>query len=118
MLSEVRGLLSMNQSEFSLIHHELLGQKAKTYDRNLIKLLTFISSNQNPYSPRFLNQSPHVKMQHLLSKQLIDEGISKRYLEMLENGDKLVKELRKERYVDKSRKVSYTIARRNMPCMN
>ena len=118
MLSEVRGLLSMNQSEFSLIHHELLGQKANTYDRNLIKLLTFISSNQNPYSPRFLNQSPHVKMQHLLSKQLIDEGISKRYLEMLENGDKLVKELRKERYVDKSRKVSYTIARRNMPCMN
>lgn len=115
---EIMHETSMNHSEFALIHHELLGQKAKTYDRNLIKLLTFMSSNQNPYSPRFLNQSPSVKMQHLLSKQLIDEGIAKRYLEMLENGDKLVKELRKERYVDKSRKVSYTITRRNMPRMD
>ena len=37
---------------------------------------------------------------------------------MLENGDKLVKELRKERYVDKSRKVSDIIKRRNMPRMD
>ena len=51
-------------------------------------------------------------MHHLISKQLVDEGIAKRYLELLENGDKLVKELRKERYVDKSRKISYTINRK------
>ena len=109
---------SMNHSEVALIHHDLLGHKAKTYNKNIIKLLTFMSKNQNPYSLRFLNQSPPVKMHHLISKQLIDEGIAKRYLEMLENGDKLVKALRKERYEDKSRKISYTINRRNMPRMD
>ena len=86
---------SMNHSEVALIHHDLLGQKAKTYNKNLIKLLTYMSKNQNPYSLRFLNQSPPVKMHHLISKQLIDEGIARRYLEVLENGDKLVKELKK-----------------------
>ena len=109
---------SMNHSEVALIHHDLLGQKAKTYNKNLIKLLTYMSKNQNPYSLRFLNQSPPVKMHHLISKQLIDEGIARRYLEVLANGDKLVKELRKERYVDKSRKISHTINRRNMPRMD
>ena len=57
------------------------------------------------------NQPAKVKLQHILNRVLIDENVAKRYLEIIKNGDRLVAELREERFITKKKKLGYTISK-------
>ena len=106
---------SMDHSEVAAIHHDLVGLKAVSFNQNLIKLFNYMTNKGNPYN---LKTGVFVKMQNLLTRQLIDEEVTRRHLKLIENGDKLVKEIRMERFVQKKKKLSHTISKRSMPRMD
>ena len=112
---------SMEHSEFNpgAIHHELMGSKALSFNKNLVKLLNLISSKGNPYSVWSDNNliAP-VKMQNLMTRTLIDGDIVQRYLHLMENGKKHTEQFIKERFQLKTKKLGHTITRRSLPRMD
>ena len=78
---------TMMHSEFNAnaIHHELIGSKALSYHKNVVKLFNFLFNKGNPSDVWAQNNpSGSVRMQNLLTRQLIDSEIAKRYLKLLE----------------------------------
>ena len=53
------------------------------------------------------SQPINVRLQNVLTRVLIDENVAKRYLELIKNGDRLVSELREERYIKREKKLGY-----------
>ena len=110
---DLMGENSMAHSEFSATHHELVGRKAECFHKNLVKLFHLVQGKGNPYSA--YRQTANVKLQNILNRVLIDESVAKRYLEIVKNGDRLVAELREERFITKKKKLGHTISKRMLP---
>ena len=53
----------------------------------------------------------------MISRQLVDGKITERLLQLFENGDKYVKQLRDERFVLRTKKLGHTISKRSLPRM-
>ena len=103
----------MSHSEFQAIHHDLVGGKAYTLHENLLKLLSFMQIKGNP----FIVTVPVIKLHNVISRQLVDGKITERLLQLFENGDKFVKQLRDERFVLRTKKLGHTISKRSLPRM-
>ena len=107
---------SMDHSEVAPIHHDLVGNKAVSFNENVIKLFNFMSNKGNPFM--VYKVPAYVKMQNLITRQLVDEETAKRHLKLIENGSKLVQEFRMERFVEQKKKLGHTISKRSMPRMD
>ena len=110
-LREMTNDSSMDHSESAKIHHDLIGQKAEHLNKNVARLLDFVSNKGNP----FIIEVPGVKLHNFVTKQVADEEVSMRLLQALENGDHYYKQFRNERFLMKTKKLSATISKRNMP---
>ena len=104
----------MDHSESAAVHHDLIGRKAEHLNRNVARLLDFVCNRGNP----FIIQAPGIKLHNFVTKQLADEEVSARLLQALENGNRCYKEFRKERFLEKTKKLSATITKRNLPCLD
>ena len=105
---------SMNHSEVANIHHDLTGSKAVVLHEHVNKLLDFVKGKGNPY----VIKAPGIKLQTIVTKQLVNDEVSVRILKLRETGQTLVNAFRKERFVDQSKKLAYTITKRYLPRMD
>jgi hypothetical protein len=105
---------SMDHSESAAVHHDLVGKKAEHVNKNVAKLLDFVSSRGNP----FIIEAPGLKLHNFVTKEVADDAVSMRLCQALQNGDNFYQEFRKERFIEKKKKLSATISKRNLPQMN
>ena len=105
---------SMDHSESAQVHHDLIGQKAEFFNRNVGRLLDFVSSRGNPY----IIPLPGIKLHNFVTKQIAHDDVSARLRHALVNGHKCYQEFRKERFLDKKKKLSATISKRNLLTMD
>lgn len=96
------------------IQHELGGRKGIIFDRNVARLLDFVNARENP----FLVLAPNVPLHNFVTKQIVKDNFKARILKALENGDTAYQQFRKERYVDKSKKLSVTISKVKLPAFD
>jgi hypothetical protein len=105
---------SMDHSESADIHHDMIGRKADLLNNNVARLLDFVCSRGNP----FVVPVPGIKLHNFVTKQLADVEVSVRLRQALQNGDSCYKEFRKERFLEKTKKLSATISKRSLPTMD
>ena len=105
---------SMKHSEIVYANHELKGNTAKLIHKHLARLLDFLKDKGNPY----IIQAPIIRLHNIITKQLTSDMVKERLLQLQKNGNKFVKEFRKERFVLKSAKLAATISKRNLPQMD
>lgn len=111
---EIMNDISMDHSESARVHHELTGRKADMLNKNVARLLDYVNGKGNPY----IIEVPGIKLHNLVTKQLADKEVALRLLQLQENGDRLIKEFRNERFLQKTKKLSATISKRNLPKMD
>ena len=102
---------SMDHSESAAVHHDLVGKKAEHLNKNVAKLLDFVSSRGNP----FIIEAPGIKLHNFVTKELADDEVSSHLCQALHNGNKFYQEFRKEHFVEKKKKLSATISNWNLP---
>ena len=105
---------SMDHSEFAQVHHDLTGRKAEQLNKNVAQLLDFVCSRGNP----FIIQLPGIKLHNFITKQIAHDEVSMRLCQVLRNGESCYKEFHKERFLDRTKKLSATISKRNLPGMD
>ena len=96
-LREMTNDSSMDHSESSNVHHDLVGNKAEHLNKNVALLLDFVCRKGNT----FIIQAPGIKLHILVTKQLADDDVTARLLQALVNGNRCYKEFHKERFLDK-----------------
>ena len=104
----------MAHSDSAGVHHELTGSKANMLNENVMKLAAFIKERGNPFEIK----AQVLKLHNIITKQMVDQEVKQRLLLVRKNADELMKKFRHERFIDKSKKLSFTISRRNLPAMN
>ncbi len=96
------------------IQHELGGRKGLIFDRNVARLLDFVKARENP----FIVVAPHVPLYNIVTKHIVNDIVKARLLKALENGDIAYRQFRDERYVVRSKKLSVTISKVNLPAFD
>ena len=86
----------MNHSGTANAHHDFTGSKAAILNKNINKRMDFVKGKGNPY----MIKAPLVKLQNDLTKQIIDQEVAERLLNLKETGEALIKEFRKERFIE------------------
>ena len=94
----------------SFSHHELVGGISKKINECISRVANFISERGNPYENK---QS--MKLYNVTSGQLVLECNSKRLLNFFEDGKQRYTMFREDRFVSKSKKLSDTITKVNLP---
>ncbi len=74
-----------------------------------MRLLDFVESRGNP----FLVSVPIVQLHNFVTKRVVAHEDKMRLLAVIENGERAYREFRRERYVEKSKKLSDTISKRS-----
>ena len=96
------------------IQHDSSGRNGLVFDRNVALLLDFVKARENPS----IIQQPTVPLYNFVTKQLVSDTTMMRLLNALEHGEAAYKAFRDERYVLKSKKLSVTISKLNLPSFN
>ena len=104
--------LKRHFAEHNLYHHELRGNNIIEYNEAVKKLIDFILPRGNPFSA-----SANVKLYHFTSNQIMPLSKSSKILNCLEHGKSEYEQFRKERYIDKEKKLSATIKRVSLPTL-
>jgi hypothetical protein len=78
------------------------------------RLLDFVKARENP----FIVMAPNVKLYNFVKKQIVNDIVKARLLKALENGKASYQTFRNERYVAKSKKLSVTISKVNLPAFD
>lgn len=90
----------MKHSESARVNHELTGHKTHQLNENVSKLQDFLKDRGNPY----IIKAPAIKLHNLITKQLTLDDVAVRLLHLRVNGDELVRDFRRERFVEKTKK--------------
>lgn len=93
------------------IQHELRGKKGSLFDQNVSRLLDILRERSNPY----IISLPHVTLHNILTQDVVDSKAKDRLLNALQNGQQGYDNFRKERYVEKTVKLSATISKVKLP---
>ena len=92
------------------LHHKLAGGISKQLSESMNKVTEFITERGNPYET--LTPTP---LHNITGGLVVSKPHSKRLLNYFEDGKQRYKVFREERYVNKSKKLSDTIAKVNLP---
>jgi hypothetical protein len=111
LLNSVTSNHPMNHTECHL-QHALSTTRQITFNRNVSKLLDFVLQRQNPYS---VTVNVPVPLHNLLTKLAVDRKVAARLLKFHENGERLYRSYRRERLVEKIKKISTTISKSKLP---
>ncbi len=95
----------MAHLDATVLLHELRGRKALVFDKNVSRLLDFISQRQNPFAVTTINVSLH----NIVTHQMVATEVKARLLSAFEIGEKIYQGYRNERFVLKTVKLSGTI---------
>ncbi|MES9884561.1 MAG: hypothetical protein ABW185_27265 [Sedimenticola sp.] len=101
----------MAHLDATVLHHELRGRKALVFDKNVSRLLDFISQRQNPFAVTTINVSLH----NIVTHQMVATEVKARLLSAFEIGEKIYQGYRNERFVLKTVKLSGTISKVKLP---
>ena len=82
------------------------------FNNNVIKLLDFIKQRSNPFSV----EAP-VPLHNIVTQQSYLPAVRKNVLNLLDNGKKVCQVFRKQRFVDKTHKMSATITKQTQPLL-
>ena len=104
----------LTSKEFSFretdLHHELGGNVSYTLTSARYKVVSFIEERGNPFETSAVS-----KLHHFTTGQCVPDEASKRLLTFFEHGENGYAEFRKERFVEKDKKLSDTIKKVNFP---
>ena len=84
-------------------------------NHNVTKCLDRTLLQRNPY---VITTDVPVSLHNIFTKTAVDKVVALRLLKCLENGKKIYQSYRKERLVDKTKKISATITKRSLPLFN
>ena len=93
-----------------LLHHELGGGISKQINESINRVAKFITERGNPYESQQAQ-----KLHNVTSGQLVPEALSVRLLNYFEDGKQRYNVFRNERLVTKTKKLSETIKKVNLP---
>ena len=102
---------SMDHTECHL-QHALSATRRLTFNKNVAKLLDFVLERQNPYS---VTVNVPVPLHNVLTRQAVDREVAVRLLKCLDNGRRVYRSYRQERFVEKTKKMSTTISKLKLP---
>ena len=95
----------------TVTHHELGGNVSGRLSSCVKKIYDFIAARGNPYVIRQTGS----KLHHFFTGQLVTPEYAVRLLSVMENGKSGFLEFRKERFKEKSKKLSDTITKVKLP---
>ena len=93
------------------LHHELYGNFALNYNKQVIKVIEFVEQRGNP----FTSATGIVKLHNFFSGASVVEEVARRLLNFDENSVRRYESFRKERFIDKTKMLSETIQKSNLP---
>ena len=120
-IASITNVLNVLASNESLKHTECHLQHALSKTRrikvnhNVTKLLDRTLLQRNPY---VITTALPVSLHNIFTKTAVNKVVALHLLECLENGKKIYQSYRKERLVDKTKKISATITKRILPLFN
>ena len=94
------------------VHHELYGSKSMKLNKYVTNLLDFVRGNRNTY------EMTHSPLYNFIIKQAVDENISERLVNAIENREIHYQECHKARIIGREKRLKDTIYRRNLPLFN
>ena len=97
----------------TVIHHELGGNVSGRLSSYVKKIYDFIAARGNPYVMRQTSS----KLHHFITGQLVTPEYAVRLLSFMENGKSDFLEFRKERFKEKSKKLSDIITKVKLPSL-
>jgi uncharacterized membrane-anchored protein YjiN (DUF445 family) len=106
---EVSGVKTRH-SEFA-VNHEFISAETNATERKLENMMSYIQSHENSAN---VSSETDFKLHNILTQEIMTEEIRKGLLNVMETGQELYDEFRKERYADKSKRLSDTIHRTNL----
>ena len=122
-IGSITNVLDVLASNESLKHTECHLQHALSKTRrikvnhNVTKPLDRTLLQRNLYGITTAVGLP-VSLHNIFTKTAVDQVVALRLLKCLENGKKIYQSYRKERLVDKTKKISATITKRSLPLFN
>ena len=92
------------------IHHELSGNISKEISDHTLSTVEFILARGNPYQT-----TATAALQNFTSVQKVPKESAEKVLNFFEDGKQRYEKFRNERLVEKSKNLSHTITKRNLP---
>ena len=113
LLQSITSPKLMDHSETN-IRHDITGKTGYIFDENIKRLFDFVKARVNPFNIPVLDVPP-VPLYNFVTNLKVNEVFSIRILNVMENGEKVHKALRQERFIEKKVKLTDTIHRQNLP---
>ena len=102
--------LNLTHDEFSF-NHEFNSAYTNTTERKIEDMIHYVQSHENPIH---ISSSTNPKLHHILTQEILTEDISLNLLNVRQKGEELYEQFRKERYIEKSKRLSHPITRTNL----
>ena len=93
------------------LHHELLGKYSENFNKQVLKVADFVRERGNPFS----SSTGVTQLHNFITGASVDKDAAARLLNFEENSLKHYEDLIKERYIDKTKMLSDTIHKSNLP---
>ena len=105
---------TMNHLE-THVHHELRGSTGRQLHMHVNNLIDFIKDKGNP----FVVKAPGITPLHnMVTKQMVSDVTTARLLQVKANGEHYLTVFRHERFVARTKKISFLIERKSLPTMH
>ena len=106
---EITKLGAINDSDLNL-HHELSGGYSELFSKSVQKVATFINKKGNPFKKK-----SSVSLFNFCTGQTVLPEVSKKLLDYFIHGNEKFKKFRQEQFIEKSKLLSETIKKINLP---
>ena len=106
---EITKLGAINDSDLNL-HHELSGGYSELFSKSVQKVATFINKKGNPFKKK-----SSVSLFNFCTGQTVLPEVSKKLLDYFIHGNEKFKKFRQEQLIEKSKLLSETIKKINLP---
>lgn len=93
------------------VHHDFRKGEIDATESNIGDMISYIMSHENP---TVVLPTTECRLHHILTQEIVTNEIKESLLNMYDAGKKLYAEFRRERFVEKSKKLTDTIHRHNM----
>ena len=92
-----------------VLHHKDTAAEIKRGEQNIRTMMEYILSKENPLA---LTSEP--RLHHILTQEIMPEGMRNDLPDVLENGERIYHQFRKNRFLEKNEKISDRIHRNNI----
>jgi hypothetical protein len=93
------------------VNHAFTSRHTQESERSVEKAVSYVLKYENPFT---VNQSTEPKLHNLLTRAIMPDEVRKAMSSVKETGAKLVETLRKERFIEKTKRLSDVIPRTNL----